>query len=113
LTFSLYAASGLLAGLAGLANVLEFRSAPAAQGENYELQAITAVVLGGVRITGGAGHLAGTLLGVVTLAALLQGMVSVPGRWRTLATGILLLGIAIANEGLARLRMRWEGESSC
>ncbi|MCI0460920.1 MAG: ABC transporter permease, partial [Gemmataceae bacterium] len=112
LPFSLYVASGLIAGVAGLASVLEFRSAPAMQGENYELQAIACVVLGGVRITGGAGHLAGTLLGTVTLAAVLQGMVSVPGRWRTLATGVLLIGIALANEGLARLRARWEVQQS-
>jgi rhamnose transport system permease protein len=108
LTFSLYTLCGLLAGVTGLASVLEFRSAPANQGENYELRAIACVVLGGVRITGGSGHLAGTLLGTITLAALMQGMVAVPGRWRTLVTGVLLIVIALANEGLARLRIRWE-----
>jgi rhamnose transport system permease protein len=108
LTFALYALSGLLAGVAGLTSVLRFRAAPADQGEGLELQAIACVVLGGVRITGGAGHLAGTLLGTLTLAALLEGLVWVPGRWRPVLTGVFLVIIALANEMLARLRTRWE-----
>jgi rhamnose transport system permease protein len=108
LTFTLYALSGLVAGLVGMMGVLEFQAAPVDAGEGFELQAIACVVLGGVRITGGAGHLAGTALGTLTLVALLDGMVRVPARWRTLCTGVLLVAIAIANEALARQRARQE-----
>ena len=112
LTFSLYALSGLLAGLAGLAALFEFRSATANEGENLELKAIACVVLGGVRITGGSGHLAGTFLGTLTLAALLEGMVRVLPGWRTLLIGVFLVAIAVANEVLARLRLSWEASSN-
>jgi rhamnose transport system permease protein len=108
LTFSLYAVSGFLAGLVGLNSICEFSSARADEGENLELQAIACVVLGGVRITGGSGHLAGTLLGTLTLAGLLEGMVRVDTRWRPLLTGVFLIVIAVANESLARLRLSWE-----
>jgi rhamnose transport system permease protein len=112
LTFSLYALSGLIAGLAGLASVCEFRSAPPGQGEGLELQAVACVILGGVRITGGSGHLAGTLLGTLTLAALLEGLAGVPARGRTVLTGVFLIAVAVANEGLARLRARLVGSES-
>jgi rhamnose transport system permease protein len=108
LTFSLYALSGLVAGVAGLAKLFQFRSATATEGDNLELKAITCVVLGGVRITGGSGHLAGTLLGTLTLAALLEGMYRIAPSWRTLLIGAFLVAIAIANELLARWRLRQE-----
>ncbi len=110
LTFSLYAASGLVAGLVGLTTILRTRAAPAVQGEGIELSAIACVVLGGVRITGGSGHLAGTLLGTLTFVALSEGMVGVPGEWRPFFTGIFLVAVAIANEGLARWRARRESQ---
>jgi rhamnose transport system permease protein len=108
LTFALYAACGLVAGLVGLTTVLQTGAAPAQQGEGIELTAITCVVLGGIRITGGAGHLAGTFLGTTTLIILLEGVQRVRGEWRTLATGAFLIAVAVANEGLARLRVRGE-----
>src|SRR5581483_11712307 len=52
LTFGLYAASGLVAGLVGLTTVMKSLAAPPSQGEEMELRAIACVVLGGVRITG-------------------------------------------------------------
>jgi ribose/xylose/arabinose/galactoside ABC-type transport system permease subunit len=58
LTFGVYAVSGLLAGLVGLCEVLKSGASPANLGEGLELIAVACVVLGGVRITGGAGHLA-------------------------------------------------------
>jgi ribose/xylose/arabinose/galactoside ABC-type transport system permease subunit len=112
LTFTLYASSGLLAGIAGLASICQYRSATANYGENQELQAVACVVLGGGRITGGSGHLAGTLLGTFTLAALLEGMQSVKAQWRPLLTGLFLIVIAVLNETLARLRARWEASAA-
>jgi rhamnose transport system permease protein len=105
LTLALYAWSGLTAGLVGLTSVLRSPAAPANLGEGIELNAIACVVLGGTRITGGAGHLAGTLLGAVTLMALVEGTFSIAGEWRPLATGAFLIAVAVANERLARMRM--------
>jgi rhamnose transport system permease protein len=105
LTLAIYSLSGLVAGIVGLTAVLRSPAAPANLGEGLELNAIACVVLGGTRITGGAGHLAGTLLGAVTLMALVEGTFFIAGEWRPLATGAFLIAVAIANENLARLRV--------
>jgi ribose/xylose/arabinose/galactoside ABC-type transport system permease subunit len=98
----LYAWCGLVAGVCGVATVLEYEDARAGADQSLELAAIACVVLGGVRITGGAGHVAGTLLGIVTLTTLLGGLVTVAARWRDTITGGLLLVVALVNEAAAR-----------
>jgi rhamnose transport system permease protein len=108
LTFSLYVCSGLVAGIVGMTTILKSLAAPPSQGEEMELRAIACVVLGGVRITGGWGTMLGTLLGTLTLATLLEGMVWVPGEFRLICTGGFLVAVAIANEALARWRTRTE-----
>jgi ribose/xylose/arabinose/galactoside ABC-type transport system permease subunit len=104
LKLALYAWSGLVAGLCGGAAVLHYGAANPSAENALELAAIAGVVLGGVRITGGAGHVAGTLLGVVTLIALVAGMQRVWAGWRDAVTGGLLLVVALGNEAAAR----WE-----
>jgi ribose/xylose/arabinose/galactoside ABC-type transport system permease subunit len=106
LKLGLYAASGLVAGLCGLASVLHFGGIDPAGENTLELAAIAGVVLGGVRITGGAGNVAGTLLGVVTLLALLAGLQSIQAGWRDTTTGMLLLAVALGNEAAARWAAR-------
>jgi ribose/xylose/arabinose/galactoside ABC-type transport system permease subunit len=59
-----------------------------------------------VRITGGGGHVLGTVLGIITLTALLAGMSSVGAAWRDTLTGVLLLTVALGNEAAARLSGR-------
>jgi ribose/xylose/arabinose/galactoside ABC-type transport system permease subunit len=70
------------------------------------LTAIACVVLGGVRITGGAGHVAGTLLGIVTVSALLAGLNAVPPNGRDMVLGVLLIAVAVSNEAAARWTAR-------
>jgi ribose transport system permease protein len=98
----LFAWAGLVAGLCGASLVLRYGAAKADAEPALELLAITCVVLGGVRITGGAGHVAGTLLGALTVAVLLAGMSSVASTWRNTASGAVLILVAVANEASAR-----------
>jgi ribose transport system permease protein len=98
----LYAWAGLVAGLCGVAAVLKYGSARPDTDQTLELAAIACVVLGGVRVTGGAGHVAGTLLGIVTLMTLLAAVQRVAETWRDTLTGTLLLIVAIGNEAAAR-----------
>ena len=112
LTFSLYVMSGLVAGIVGILTILRGRAAPSFQGEGMELTAIACVVLGGARITGGAGHLPGTMLGAFSFVMLLEGVVWIRGEWRLLATGAFLIVVATVNERLARLRLRVEAEAA-
>jgi ribose/xylose/arabinose/galactoside ABC-type transport system permease subunit len=103
----LYAGAGLVAGLCGAASVLRFgASARGDADQALELQAIACVVLGGVRITGGGGHVLGTVLGIVTLTTLLAGMASVGAAWRDTLMGALLLIVAFGNEAAARVSGR-------
>jgi ribose/xylose/arabinose/galactoside ABC-type transport system permease subunit len=106
LQLALYAWSGLVAGLCGVTLVARYGAARPDAEVSLELLAITGVVLGGVRITGGSGHVAGVLLGVVTVAILLAGLSSAGSTWRDTITGAVLIAVALLNEGSMRLAAR-------
>ena len=109
LKLGLYAWAGLAAGLCGLALVMQHGSAKAEAERSLELEAVACVVLGGVRIAGGAGHVAGTLLGTVTVVTLLAGLTPVAPRWRDALTGALLIVVAVSNEVAVRWSARRPG----
>ena len=69
-----YTLAGLFAGIAGLVLLARLGSASAALGDGYEMDIITAVVLGGVSISGGSGKLRGTVCGVLTMGLLTNGL---------------------------------------
>jgi ribose/xylose/arabinose/galactoside ABC-type transport system permease subunit len=102
LKLGLYGWCGLVAGLCGAALVMQYGTAKADAQPYLDLFAIACVVMGGIRITGGAGHVAGTLLGVVTVVALQAGMYTLPSGWRDTVTGAVLVAVAVINEATAR-----------
>ncbi|MFL5341095.1 MAG: ABC transporter permease [Gemmataceae bacterium] len=106
LKLGIYTAAGLAAGLCGAITVSKYNAAKADVEQNLELVAIACVVLGGVRVTGGWGHVGGTLLGVVTMAALLWGLNAVAAQWRDTITGAMVIGVAIGNEAAQRYATR-------
>lgn len=69
-----YTLNGLFAGIAGLILLARLGSASASLGDGYEMDIITAVVLGGVSISGGSGKLRGTVCGVLTMGLLSNGL---------------------------------------
>jgi rhamnose transport system permease protein len=99
-----YVLAGAIAGLAAVIFVARLGEARANAGMGYELLAITAVVLGGTSIFGGAGSVAGTLLGYLAIAILNNGLkrifdyqvfdktiASVSNEMSGMLTGLLLL----------------------
>lgn len=67
LRLGLYAFSGLLAGLATVIYVSRFDTAKADAGKGFELDVITAVVVGGTSIYGGRGTVMGTVIGLLLI----------------------------------------------
>ncbi len=88
-----YVLSGLVASLAAVIYVSHLGQAKADAGTGYELAAITAVVLGGTSIFGGRGSVPGTLLGLMTISVLRNGLLlaDLPGELAGVLTGTLLL----------------------
>ncbi|SNB71476.1 ribose transport system permease protein/AI-2 transport system permease protein [Arboricoccus pini] len=90
-----FALGGGLAGLAGAFHVATYRNVEMTIGSNTALDAIAAVILGGTSILGGRASLLGTMLGIILLRVLQNGLVlvGVPSLWQTVVTGLLLLGV--------------------
>jgi ribose transport system permease protein len=68
-----YILSGVLAALAGLLFLGKVGSADNRSGQSYELFAITAAVVGGCSLAGGAGSIRGTVLGLILLQIVIKG----------------------------------------
>jgi ribose transport system permease protein len=91
----LFAVNGLAAGLSGIILASRLNSAPPGTlGLGFELQVLTAVLLGGIAFTGGRGKLTGVLLSVLFLSILQAGLtiLNVANAWQLIAQGVALIG---------------------
>lgn len=107
-----FVVSGALTGLAASFYVANYRNVEMAIGSTLALDAIAAVVLGGTSITGGRCSLLGTVLGVVLLRILQNGLLlmGVPSLWQPVVTGALLIGVLALEmpaSQLAALKTKW------
>jgi rhamnose transport system permease protein len=94
---SVFMVSGFMAGVAGITYVGFFGSARADAGQGSLLDVVTAVVLGGVDIFGGAGSMLGVLLALILVAALRNGMqlANLGGDTQNIVIGVLLLAAIV------------------
>ena len=90
--------SGFMAGVAGIAYVGFFGSARADAAQGSLLDVVTAVVLGGVNIFGGAGSILGVFLALILVAELRNGMqlANLGGDTQNIVIGVLLLAAIVA-----------------
>ena len=95
---TVFALSGLMAGVGGVIYVGYFGSARADAGTGSLLDVVTAVVLGGVDIFGGSGSMLGVLLALVLVAELRNGMqlANIAGETQDIVIGALLLAAIVA-----------------
>lgn len=94
---AIYALCGLFAALAGLVYIARLRNAEPNAAAGYELNAIAATVMGGTSLFGGEGGVAGTIVGALIIATLLNGLVllNVQAYYQTLAIGLVII-LAVA-----------------
>lgn len=90
---SVYMLSGALAGLSGVLLSSRVISGPPNLGSGYELAAIAAVVIGGASLLGGRGSVWGTLLGLLLIQTLNNGLdiLLVPAYWQMVISGALIV----------------------
>jgi ribose transport system permease protein len=102
--FIAFLLSSLMVALAGLIRLSQVAGASVNSGLGIELSVITAVVLGGASLSGGRGGIGGTVLAVLIVGVLANGLIqlNVPSFWIEVAGGLLLLGAVTVD----RLRVR-------
>jgi ribose transport system permease protein len=104
--FSVYAISGLLAGISGVMLASRVISGPPNLGQGYELDAIAAVVIGGASLMGGRGSVWGTALGLFMIMTLNNGLdiLVVPAYWQDVIKGVLIVAAVAVDVWSSRRR---------
>jgi rhamnose transport system permease protein len=105
---SAFVLSGALAGLAGVVYAARYGSVSSGAGSGIELQAVAAVVIGGVAIFGGSGTVWGAAIGAVLLVTInrVLPIVGIPDFWQQALVGGLILGSIVLDRVMSQRRAR-------
>jgi simple sugar transport system permease protein len=100
----LFVLTAFLSGFAGIISSIRVFSANPNSGTGYELEVIAMVVIGGTALTGGRGTIIGTVIGVLILRMMRNGivMVGVPGLAYDIFIGAIILGMMALHSWLER-----------
>lgn len=88
-----YMFSAFCAAVSGIIMTSQLRAAHPATGESWEMNAIASVVLGGTSMSGGVGTIGGTIIGVMVITVLNDGMImmGVSSFWQMVIKGIVIV----------------------
>ena len=91
--FFAYAYSGLMAGISGVVLASRMFSGQPTAGDGQEMEAIAATVLGGTSMLGGQGAMGGTVIGVLIMGALQNGLnlLGINSFWQYVVKGAVIL----------------------
>jgi rhamnose transport system permease protein len=106
--FFVFTITGALTGLAAVLNSVRFNQIPSNAGLGLEMKVIAAVVVGGTAITGGAGSILGTVLGVVLLGATGPALtfLGINAYWEKAIQGAIILAAIAADAARVRVALR-------
>lgn len=95
--FRTYVLAGFLCGIAGIIMMCRMSGGVAIAGKGYQMNSISAVVIGGGSLFGGEGSITGAMVGAFIMTILANGLqiMGVSSYWQQLITGIVLVGAVL------------------
>jgi ribose/xylose/arabinose/galactoside ABC-type transport system permease subunit len=104
-TIRIYVLSALLAAVAGVLYATRFTNGAANAGDPLLLDSIAAVVIGGASLFGGAGTIAGTVIGALIIAVIQNGLVilAINPFWQFVAVGVVIILAVLVDQAKARV----------
>jgi ribose transport system permease protein len=106
--FWIYVISGLLAAVAGMMLTGRLASANALMADGMELQSIAAVVIGGTALFGGEGGVGGTMIGILIIGVLANGLsiLGVAEFWQRVVNGLIIVAVVALDQWRRRAARR-------
>lgn len=107
-TTLVYMFSGACAAIVGLITTSQLTAANPSSGDGWEMNAISAVVLGGTSMAGGIGTIGGTIVGAFVIGVINDGMImiGVSEFWQKVIKGIIIVLAVIIDQYQAKLQAR-------
>lgn len=92
-----YTMAGLCSGLGGLLMASRTNQGSPQMGQSYEMDAVTAVVIGGVSMAGGVGKSYGVVIGALLIAVIENALTifGVDSNWKQVVKGLIIIGAVL------------------